>query len=96
MQKSEGKASILLSSPCRLLAELERLKADLGEAHRKEVEHNEGVTVASMELLTLKRGSEAKSKEIESLMVRFEKEEESHRKEVEVSALIPVETHGRI
>lgn len=68
----------------RLHAELAQTKADLKEAHRNEIKHNEGVTVASMELLTLKRGLEAKSKEIESLTARLKDKEESHKDEVQV------------
>lgn len=73
----------------RLHAELAQMKADLNEAHRNEMKHNEGVTVASMELLTLKRGLEAKSKEIESLTARLKDEEESHKDEVQVCPLAP-------
>lgn len=57
---------------------------ELRESHLKEMKHNEGVTVASMELLTLKRGLEAKSKEIEALTARLKESEVSHNKEVEV------------
>lgn len=46
--------------------------------------NKEGVTVASMELLTLKRSLEAKSKEIESLSARLKEQAESHTEEVEV------------
>ena len=50
------------------------------------MKHNEGVTMASLELLTLKRNSEAKTKEIEALAARLKESEECHSEEVNVSA----------
>ncbi|EJT49341.1 hypothetical protein A1Q1_01543 [Trichosporon asahii var. asahii CBS 2479] len=70
------------------LIKLERTKVELRESHLKEMKHNEGVTVASMELLTLKRGLEAKSKEIEALTARLKESEVSHNKEVEVDEAV--------
>lgn len=73
-----------LGSQSRLRSELDRAKADLDEAHRKEIKHNEGVTVAGIELLTLKKSFEAKSKELEQLTTQMKEMEQCHDKEIKV------------
>lgn len=72
-------------------AELDQLKADLSEAHRKQLKTNEEAAVASMELSTLRSSLDGKAREVDDLNARLKAHEEAHSKETAVSTsqLVP-------